>query len=53
MGNFDEWFIKERGFIMLYGDLFWVDYVKLFLVVFVKCCEKLKILDLVNLEEGF
>ena len=37
---------------MLYGDLSRADYAKSLAPVFVKCCEKLKTLDLANLEEG-
>ena len=37
---------------MLYGDLSRADYAKSLPAVFVKCCEKLKTLDLANLEEG-
>ena len=50
--DFDERFTKERGFTMLYGDLSRADYAKSLPAVFVKCCEKLKTLDLANLEEG-
>lgn len=37
---------------MLYGDLSRGDYAKSLAPIFVKCCEKLKTLDLAHLEEG-